>query len=569
MSNLVEINQLRYLPAGQTQPILEGINLTIQAGECVALIGANGSGKTTLIRHINGLLLPTSGSVLVDGLDTSQRANLADIRQKVGMVFQHPVDQITASTIEEDVAFGLENMGLPTHEIRRRVDEALRTVGLSDAHARPPHNLSEGQIQRLALAGVLAMHPQMIIFDETTAMLDPLGRQMVMDQIKTLHQQGLTILYITHSMEEAAQAARVIVLHQGKIVQDATPQQVFNDAALLARCHLAAPRAAQLAKRLLQAGLILPEGLLTRKQLLAAIPTWQGERIKTLPAQTAGAQTAVIAVNGLSHAYNPNSPLRHLALQSVNFQVSPASIHGLAGATGSGKSTLLQHLNGIIRPQSGTVRVQGFLLHDAHTQTRDVIRHVGLVFQNPDAYFFQQYVGDEIAYGPRQLKLAGSLKTRVQQAMIQVGLDFEQFKDRQIATLSGGEKRKAALAAMLAIQPEILLLDEPTAGLDPQATAEILARLIDFKQAGMTLVVSSHQMETLAEICGRMTVLQRGQVVLDGSSQAVFGNNDGLSAAQLRAPLAAQVAEKMRQQGFALPQGIITADALMAALGEE
>jgi len=250
---------------------LRGVDLTIERGEFVALIGPNGSGKSTLARHFNGLLLPTVGQVWVDGLLTSDPANLWAVRQRVGMVFQNPDNQLVASTVEEDVAFGPENQALPPAEIRRRVDEALHVVGLADYRTHPPYMLSGGQKQLVAIAGALATRPACIVFDEPTAMLDPPGRQQVLEMVQRLNAEGITIVLITQSMDEAAVARRVLVMYAGLVVIDGPPVEVFESAGRLQALGLDLPSAVQIAHGLRDRGMVLPPGLPTAEQLARAL----------------------------------------------------------------------------------------------------------------------------------------------------------------------------------------------------------------------------------------------------------------------------------------------------------
>jgi energy-coupling factor transport system ATP-binding protein len=251
---------------------LRGINLTIYRGEFVALVGANGSGKSTLARHLNGLLLPSGGTVWVDGLLTSDPRSLWRIRQKVGMVFQNPDNQLVATTVEEDVAFGPENLGVPPQEIRRRVDEALTTVGLWELRLHPPHRLSGGQKQLVAIAGALAMRSECLVLDEPTSMLDPLGRRQVLSTLHRLNaEEGLTILLITQSMAEAATAQRAIVLEDGRIALNGSPREVFTQVERLRALRLDVPPMAEIAHELRRRGMPLPEAILSVEEMVRVL----------------------------------------------------------------------------------------------------------------------------------------------------------------------------------------------------------------------------------------------------------------------------------------------------------
>lgn len=251
---------------------LDHVNLRIEAGEFVAIIGRNGSGKSTLAKHLNALLIPSDGSCIVAGMDTREFSHIWDIRQKVGMVFQNPDNQIVASIVEEDVAFGPENLGLPSAEIERRVDEALRLVGMTGYRLHGPHLLSGGQKQRVAIAGVLAMHPRCLVLDEPTAMLDPVGRQEVLESVRRLHrEEEITVVYITHFMEEAVAASRVVVMDNGHIIMDGAPDDVFGHVKEIRTLGLDVPVAADVAEQLRRRGVDLPPGIITNEGLAAAL----------------------------------------------------------------------------------------------------------------------------------------------------------------------------------------------------------------------------------------------------------------------------------------------------------
>lgn len=249
---------------------LTGINLEIEAGEFVAVLGHNGSGKSTLAKHINALLVPTAGNVVVAGIDTRDFDRVWEIRQNVGMVFQNPDNQLVATTVEEDVAFGPENLGIPTPEIHRRVDEALELVGMNEFRLRSPHQLSGGQKQRVAIAGMIAMRPRCIVLDEPTAMLDPVGRQEVMDTVLKLNrQEGITIVLITHAMEEAILADRIVVMEEGRVVLTGVPRAVFSQVETLTQLRLDVPQVTALANRLRQRGYDqIPNNILTIEEMV-------------------------------------------------------------------------------------------------------------------------------------------------------------------------------------------------------------------------------------------------------------------------------------------------------------
>ena len=263
----IKVNDVTYNYEGSQEPALSEVNLEIYEGEFIAIIGTNGSGKSTLAKHFNALLLPTSGGVFVDSINTSNEIDLWKIRSKVGMVFQNPDNQLIAALVEDDVAFGAENLGISADEIEQRVDLSLDSVGMLDFKNFAPHKLSGGQKQRIAIAGVLAMNTKCIVLDEPTAMLDPQGRQEVLKTVKNLNSKGMTIIYITHFMEEAINADRVVVMKLGKIVKIGTPREIFTDVKGLKKLGLDVPIAAEIAYRLIQQGYKLPKNILTAEDL--------------------------------------------------------------------------------------------------------------------------------------------------------------------------------------------------------------------------------------------------------------------------------------------------------------
>ena len=570
MPNFIEINRVSYSYSSRVAkniPAISDIDLAIRQGEFVAVIGPNGSGKSTLGKLINALLIPESGDVIISGMNTRDRHHHPKIRSLAGMVFQHPQDQIVATTVVEDAAFGPGNLGLAPSEIQRRVKEALEITGLEDYRDRASYMLSAGETQRLALAGVLAMKPDCIIFDETTAMLDPLGREMVMQQAKSLQQQGLTIVFITHLMEEAAKADRVIVLHQGELALDGNPSSIFSSEKKLKSLGLDLPETVQLANEF---NLMLPQisrGELSENRLFESIPELAG---KTFIPPTRSIKNElvpeVIRVSELSHTYMRDTLFAHQSLEKVDFIVNQGSAQGLMGSTGSGKSTLLQHLNALIRPQSGSVHVVGADLGKESFDTKKLRSQVGLVFQQPENQIFEQFVGDEIAFAARNFKVEGRISDIVRTAMEAVGLDFETFKDRFTSTLSGGEQRKVALASVLAGNPEILLLDEPLAGLDPRSRREVTVHLQELKARGLTLVISTHQFEDLIDILDGISALSHGRNAISGDPWNVFNRSEILEKIGMKPPLSIRAANAFRKKGWPIPLEAVTSDLLIGAV---
>lgn len=264
MNGIIEIKDLHYIYPGDETESLKGVSLTIEKGSFVAVLGHNGSGKSTLAKHLNAILLPTSGSVLVDGMDTSDETKTLDIRRKVGMVFQNPDNQIVANVVEDDVAFAPENLGVPSEEIRRRIDAALKQVDMYEFRLHAPHLLSGGQKQRVAIAGVIAMDPEVVVLDEPTAMLDPKGRSEVIKTVTELcRTRGITVVLITHHMSECIGADRLIVMSDGSIVADGTPQEVFSQVELMRSEGLGVPATTELLYELNKSGYRLPLTALT------------------------------------------------------------------------------------------------------------------------------------------------------------------------------------------------------------------------------------------------------------------------------------------------------------------
>ena len=272
MEHMINAEGIRFRYTPESPWAVDGASVSVDKGEFVAVLGANGCGKSTLAKHFNAILLPEAGTVLVEGMNTADEEHLYDIRQKVGMVFQNPDNQLGATVVEEDVAFALENLGVPPAEIRARIDDAMKMAGIYKHREKAPHKLSGGQKQRVAIAGVIAMRPDCLVLDESTAMLDPRGREKVMETIRHLNRDyGITVVSITHYMDEAARADRVVVMSEGKVVMEGTPRQVFSQVDELHRLRLDVPQVTELCCRLAEAGVDLPTDIINEEECAAAL----------------------------------------------------------------------------------------------------------------------------------------------------------------------------------------------------------------------------------------------------------------------------------------------------------
>ena len=576
-------------------PALRNVNVRVTPGEFVAILGPNGSGKSTLARHMNALLLPDEGTMYVGGLDTRPAENLLEVRRTAGMVFQNPDNQIVAGIVEEDVAFGPENLGVPTEEIRERVDRSLEAVSMTEFREKSPNRLSGGQKQRVAIAGVLAMKPGCIVMDEPTAMLDPAGRKEILATIRQLHAEGISIILITHHMEEALAADRVIVVSEGRIVMDGTPAEVFTQVDRVKELRLDVPPAAELAHELRLAGAALPERVLTNEAaaeaLASAVKASKGSSAESPAAEAPAAANAAAAAGAaetaeapqpdhkktlraehLTFKYHPDTPMETVALDDVSVEIGEGEFVGIIGHTGSGKSTLIQHLNGLIRPTSGDLLFCGESIYQKGYALKDLRGQVGLVFQYPEHQLFMETVLEDVCFGPKNLGLSDEeAEARAREALAAVGMAEETF-DRSPFDLSGGQKRRAAIAGVLAMQPSFLILDEPTAGLDPAGRDEILhelRRLHDEK--GTTIILVSHSMEDMAEYTKRLLVMDHGKLVFDANTREVFSHRAELEAIGLAVPEVTVIAELLRERGVDVPADLLTVpeakDAVLRAMG--
>jgi energy-coupling factor transport system ATP-binding protein len=477
----------------EKETILENVSFDIYEGEYVALMGENGCGKSTLVSCINGLLTPPAGSVFVNGLDVSVAVSADDtgedlwglrrIRAFVGTVTQNPDSQIIGSSVEEDAAFGAENLGLTAREIRERTDRSLADVGLAELRDRPPQTLSGGEKQRLAIAGVLAVESPCLLLDEPSSMLDPESADRLLSVMDELNAGGKTIIHITHDLKHSARAHRCLVLHKGGLVFDGTPADLLQSP--------------ELERWGLKANFVKPlrDGVLSEKTKAVRFDSVYFSYSK--------------AKNHRKRLQFHEAPTG--GLEDVTVDIPQNSTVAVIGKSGCGKTTLLKHINGLLRPDAGTVQVEG-----------EPFKRAALAIQSPESALFETYVADDVAFGPKNAKLKGKpLVQAVKTAMGDAGLPFGEFADRETRALSGGEKRRTALAGALAMDSKIVLLDEPLAGLDARNRACALNMIFEQQAKGKTVIAVTHSLDA-AGVFDFAIAMDKGRIAAFGTPSEVL-----------------------------------------------
>lgn len=570
-----------------TEEILKGVDITIKKGEFIALLGRNGSGKTTFSKQLNAILRPSEGTVTVDEMGTKDADKLYEIRQRVGMVFQNPDNQMVAANVEEEVAFGPENLGMESDTIVARVKQALEQVRMWKRRKTAPNHLSGGQKQRIAIAGILAMHPDYIVLDEPTAMLDPKGRKEVMEALQRLNQeQEMTVILITHDMEEAALVSRVILLADGQMRFDGRPEKFFGADALLAEMGMEAPLSYRV-RKLIDSDVFekkigdarVEEATIDKREKVAEYDKtgreWEAsselvdkKKNKKAEAETDEKNQDLLSLQHVSYIYSPGTAYEKVALDDVNLSLGKGEIVGLAGHTGSGKSTMIQLLNGLLKPTSGTVTFEGKDIHAKGYSGNYLRSKVGMVFQYPEHQMICDTVWEDVAFGPSKQGLTGeACETRVEEALRFVDLP-EKYYQASPLQLSGGQKRRVAIAGVLAMHPEYIILDEPAAGLDAAGKREIFDRIRRMsREQGIGVLLVSHSMEDLAEYADRIIVLDDGKKILDDRPAQIFAKRETLADCGLDVPETVKLADKLRANGYQIPQNVIREKELLDYLG--
>ncbi|MBQ8924528.1 MAG: ATP-binding cassette domain-containing protein [Lachnospiraceae bacterium] len=508
---------------------IRGINFDANKGDFIAVAGRNGSGKSTFAKILNRLLIPLEGTVIIDGIDAinDDDDKAIEIRRKIGMVFQNPDDQIIGSIVSEDVAFGAENISVPHDELWERVYEALEKAGLGMHMADKKINeLSGGEKQKVAVAGVLAMKPECIVLDEATSMLDPVSRWELLGTIRELNEKfNITIIMITHNMDELLLADYIYIMNMGKLYMRGRREVVFDKKDKLKKVGLECPLIIDIRDALYEQGVIRDKNVFSVSELVGKVKSLYPDKftpdtrlMKNRKEAEKLNPTDAILINHLNFSYGKKN-----VLNDVSFSIGSGECVAIVGNTGVGKSTLIKLIPGLLTSDEGTVYIDGIDVMDRASDLRKIRSKIGLVFQYPEQQLFAKNVYEDVVFGPRNMGISEvEAEKRAYEAINLMGLTDDVY-DMSLSKLSGGQKRRVAMAGVLAMKPKYLILDEPLAGLDPEGRHKMLEIIKSLhEEAGITIVMVSHDIESVAEYADRVIALDEGHVVCSGKPAYVF-----------------------------------------------
>jgi len=563
---IIEIRDLQYTYPNAESPALNGMDLTIDEGEFILVTGPSGCGKTTFCRTLNGLIPhfysgELVGEVTVDGLDIRDHPTYR-LAQHVGLIFQNPDNQIFSLTVEKDVAFGLENQGIDKETMFESIDWALDMTGINHLRERATHELSGGQKQRLAIASILAMRPKILVLDEPTSFLDPMGAERIFGVLDTLNREyGITILLIEHRVDIAVRYVdRVIIFKDGRIMNAGRPEEVFTleDTRLVG---VGIPKIIELYKRLTRRGITMKRPPLSPEMLIEELEPYL---LKTSPNQSLKSpmpefheftgevhMTPVIEAEDVYYDY----PSGVQALKGVSLTIHQGEFVAIMGENGAGKTTLVKHFNGLLRPDEGHIKVDGEDISDKTVAS--ISRKVGLVFQNADDQLFSENVEEEISFALRNFGFSDDvIEKRVDWALNL--LDLGRYKKSSPFILSGGERKRVALGSVLAWDPDIVVLDEPTIGQDHGQKERLMHFLMQLRTQGKTTIIVTHDVEFVAECKPRIVLMADGRVVADGPIKEIMTNEEALRTASVSPPEITKLFSRLSGYGF--PTGVLDVD---------
>lgn len=539
---MIKLDNMSFTYNGATKLALQNINLTIEDGEFVLITGPSGGGKSTLCRCFNGLVPhfyggTIGGRVEVCGMDILKHSP-KELATKVGMVFQDPENQLVTTDVEREIAFGLENLGLPTNLIARRIEESLDTIGIAALRYRNHKELSGGEKQKIAIASVLALHPQVLVLDEPTSELDPQSAEDVTRILERLNDElGITVVLIEHRLDRVIHLVdRILIINEGRILANGHPGEIMSNKRS-DDSGIGIPSVIRLIQQLRQNGFAIDDMPLTVKDARlilqrninkVKVATFKDDNPLTIP---------VIKSEKLWFTYGDR-----VALRDVNLTFHEGEFIAIMGRNASGKTTLVKHLNGLLRPSRGKVLIGG--IDTAHKDVAELSQQVGYVFQNPNDTLFADTVEDEVALSLKNRHLEPDNIARLV-AQILIRFKLERYRLTYPGNLSGGEKQRLALASVLVSEPKIVVLDEPTRGMDYTLKKELTGFLDEYRRHGHIVIIVSHDVEMVAECADRVVLLSEGKVVVDGSKREV------LSKALLFSPQINRLAQALSIYGVA------------------
>ena len=524
---------------------VKDVDFLADKGEMIAILGRNGSGKSTFARHLNGLLAPHEGTVIIGGRDLTKVSGLTAIRRQVGMVFQNPDNQIVGNTLAEDIGFGLENLGIESHDIWDKIDEMLELTGLAAYKYSNTSRISGGQKQRLAIASAMAMSPECIVLDEATSMLDPQGAKDMLNLVLKLNREKkITVIMVTHKISEALMTDRVYILDNSRIVAHGVPGDVLSDVERLKTYGLEIP-----VRMKNEAGIPIDICSEYKKKQLQICQKVEpaadhvidhGNTLKDL-------KKCIVELQKVSYSYvNGNETFK--ALSNIDLKLYEGQVLAVIGQTGSGKSTLLQMINKLIVPQSGKV-----YLYETDVQSvrniKEIRRRIGYVFQFPESQLFESTVLKDVMYGPINFGMSKSeAEQSARNALKLVGVP-EKYEDYSPFELSGGLKKRVAIAGILAYEPDILILDEPACGLDGESKEQLwnLIRTLN-REKNVTIILVSHDMEDVYEMSERVLLMDHGKVVYDGETEGFFDDRELLERYGIEIPDGVKMRQNLKKE---------------------
>ena len=551
MSLVVSVEDLTFTYSGTERAALQNIRGQIDDGTFVAVLGHGGAGKSTLCCSLNGLVPrffrgKYQGRVVIEGREVA-RQRVPELSRRVGLVLQDFEAQLFSTNVELEVAFGPENHCLPHREIEGRIQRYLSFVGLENLRSREPASLSGGQKQRLAIASVLALEPRVLILDEATTDLDPLGRAEVLSVAENIREEGRILFMADQEPEAAVTADGVWLMRDGQIVSQGPPSSILADIHLMKSCGIRTLATVDLFHSMHWPGTPLTVNAaieLIQKHHLA-----RRSVLKTdAPSPPAATGLPILQADDLRYTYPLHS---EEALKGINLTIHEGEIIALLGQNGSGKTTLAKHFNGLLKPTSGRMLVQNrSTIQYSHC---DMARLVGYVFQNPDHQIFAGTVAEEVGFGLKmQHQTPAIIERRVSEALEGAGL--QGYEQKVPFTLTKGERQRVAVASVLAAQPRVIILDEPTTGLDDRHQRDMMAMLQRLNQRGHTVIIITHSMGVAAEYANRTIVMKDGRLLSDGPTRAVFANETRLAEASLRPPPLVQLSNWLGTKALTVQQ---------------